>query len=65
MQVCRGDCVLDRGGDTGSIMLNDINGSMLRVGCDRMTDMGKVAGFEYVQMSAGSCRSRTQASTWP
>jgi len=65
-QVKRGDRVLDlaggtgdialllrdRVGDTGSIVLGDINGAMLRVGRDRMTDMGKVAGFEYVQMNA-------------
>src|SRR5688572_3407465 len=36
----------------GCIVLGDINGEMLRVGRDRMTDMGKVAGFEYVQMNA-------------
>jgi demethylmenaquinone methyltransferase/2-methoxy-6-polyprenyl-1,4-benzoquinol methylase len=65
-QVRRGDRVLDlaggtgdialllkdRVGDTGSIVLGDINGSMLRVGRDRMTDKGKVGGFEYVQMNA-------------
>jgi demethylmenaquinone methyltransferase / 2-methoxy-6-polyprenyl-1,4-benzoquinol methylase len=42
----------DRVGQAGSIVLGDINGAMLRVGRDRMTDMGKVAGFEYVQMNA-------------
>ena len=65
-QVRRGDRVLDlaggtgdialllkdRVGDTGSIVLGDINGDMLRVGRDRMVDRGKVAGFEYVQMNA-------------
>ena len=65
-QVKRGDRVLDlaggtgdialllrdRVGQSGSIVLGDINGAMLRVGRDRMTDMGKVAGFEYVQMNA-------------
>ncbi|MCM2338298.1 MAG: class I SAM-dependent methyltransferase, partial [Lysobacter sp.] len=65
-QVRRGDRVLDlaggtgdialllrdRVGDTGSIVLGDINGAMLRVGRDRMTDKGKVGGFEYVQMNA-------------
>jgi demethylmenaquinone methyltransferase/2-methoxy-6-polyprenyl-1,4-benzoquinol methylase len=53
--LMNGDIALllrDRVGDTGSIVLGDINGSMLRVGRDRMTDMGKVAGFEYVQMNA-------------
>jgi demethylmenaquinone methyltransferase/2-methoxy-6-polyprenyl-1,4-benzoquinol methylase len=65
-QVRRGDRVLDlaggtgdialllkdRVGDTGSIVLGDINGEMLRVGRDRMTDKGRVGGFEYVQMNA-------------
>ncbi|GAA5069464.1 bifunctional demethylmenaquinone methyltransferase/2-methoxy-6-polyprenyl-1,4-benzoquinol methylase UbiE [Lysobacter panacisoli] len=65
-QVKRGDRVLDLAGGTGdialllrdrvggagSIVLGDINGAMLRVGRDRMTDMGKVGGFEYVQMNA-------------
>jgi demethylmenaquinone methyltransferase/2-methoxy-6-polyprenyl-1,4-benzoquinol methylase len=65
-QVKRGDRVLDlaggtgdialllrdRVGESGSIVLGDINGAMLRVGRDRMTDMGKVGGFEYVQMNA-------------
>lgn len=67
-QVKRGDRVLDlaggtgdialllrdRVGDTGSIVLGDINGAMLRVGRDRMTDQGRVAGFEYVQCNAES-----------
>lgn len=65
-QVQRGDRVLDlaggtgdialllrdRVGDTGSIVLGDINGAMLRTGRDRMVDAGKVAGFEYVQLNA-------------
>ena len=65
-QVKRGDRVLDlaggtgdialllrdRVGDAGGIVLGDINGAMLRTGRDRMTDMGKVAGFDYVQMNA-------------
>ncbi|MBU8975945.1 MULTISPECIES: bifunctional demethylmenaquinone methyltransferase/2-methoxy-6-polyprenyl-1,4-benzoquinol methylase UbiE [unclassified Lysobacter] len=65
-QVKRGDRVLDLAGGTGdialllrdrvgasgSIVLGDINGAMLRTGRDRMTDMGKVGGFEYVQMNA-------------
>ncbi|PJJ98597.1 bifunctional demethylmenaquinone methyltransferase/2-methoxy-6-polyprenyl-1,4-benzoquinol methylase UbiE [Lysobacteraceae bacterium NML91-0213] len=65
-QVRRGDRVLDlaggtgdiaallkdRVGDTGSIVLGDINGEMLRVGRDRMTDRGRVRGFEYVQCNA-------------
>jgi demethylmenaquinone methyltransferase/2-methoxy-6-polyprenyl-1,4-benzoquinol methylase len=44
----------DRVGDSGSIVLGDINGEMLRVGRDRMIDRGRVAGFEYVQCNAES-----------
>ncbi len=65
-QVRRGDCVLDlaggtgdiaallrdRVGETGELVLGDINGEMLRVGRDRMTDRGNVRGFEYVQCNA-------------
>ena len=65
-QVRRGDRVLDlaggtgdialllhgRVGDTGSVVLGDINGAMLRTGRDRMTDKGRVAGLEYVQCNA-------------
>ncbi|TWI01789.1 demethylmenaquinone methyltransferase/2-methoxy-6-polyprenyl-1,4-benzoquinol methylase [Luteimonas cucumeris] len=65
-QVKRGDRVLDlaggtgdiaallkdRVGDTGELVLGDINGAMLRVGRDRMTDRGNVRGFEYVQCNA-------------
>ena len=64
--VSRGDRVLDlaggtgdiaallqdRVGDTGEIVLGDINGAMLKVGRDRMTDRGHVRGFEYVQCNA-------------
>jgi demethylmenaquinone methyltransferase/2-methoxy-6-polyprenyl-1,4-benzoquinol methylase len=64
--VRRGDRVLDlaggtgdiaallreRVGDTGSVVLGDINGDMLRVGRDRMIDRGKVAGLDYVQCNA-------------
>ena len=67
-QVSRGDRVLDlaggtgdiaallkpRVGDTGELVLGDINGSMLRVGRDRMVDRGHVAGFSYVQCNAQS-----------
>ncbi|HEY1138325.1 MAG TPA: bifunctional demethylmenaquinone methyltransferase/2-methoxy-6-polyprenyl-1,4-benzoquinol methylase UbiE [Xanthomonadaceae bacterium] len=42
----------DRVGDTGELVLGDINGAMLRVGRDRMTDRGNVSGFEYVQCNA-------------
>ncbi|MDQ3617205.1 MAG: bifunctional demethylmenaquinone methyltransferase/2-methoxy-6-polyprenyl-1,4-benzoquinol methylase UbiE [Pseudomonadota bacterium] len=67
-QVKRGDRVLDlaggtgdialllrdRVGETGSIVLGDINAAMLRTGRDRMLDHGKVGGFEYVQCNAES-----------
>jgi len=42
----------DRVGDSGEIVLGDINGAMLRTGRDRMTDRGTVRGFEYVQCNA-------------
>ena len=65
-QVGKGDRVLDLAGGTGDIaallkdrvgpdgelVLGDINGEMLRVGRDRMTDRGNVRGFEYVQCNA-------------
>jgi demethylmenaquinone methyltransferase/2-methoxy-6-polyprenyl-1,4-benzoquinol methylase len=65
-QVKKGDRVLDLAGGTGDIaallkdrvgpegelVLGDINGSMLRVGRDRMTDRGNVRGFDYVQCNA-------------
>ena len=65
-QVRKGDRVLDlaggtgdiaallkeRVGDGGELVLGDINGQMLRVGRDRMTDRGNVRGFEYVQCNA-------------
>jgi demethylmenaquinone methyltransferase/2-methoxy-6-polyprenyl-1,4-benzoquinol methylase len=64
--VKRGDAVLDLAGGTGDIaallhervgadgrvVLGDINGDMLSVGRDRMTDRGLVAGIEYVQCNA-------------
>ena len=67
-QVGRGDRVLDlaggtgdiaallrpRVGDTGELVLGDINGEMLRVGRDRMVDRGNVQGFSYVQCNAQS-----------
>src|SRR5688572_14514731 len=65
-QVGKGDRVLDlaggtgdiaallkdRVGESGELVLGDINGEMLRVGRDRMTDRGNVRGFEYVQCNA-------------
>jgi demethylmenaquinone methyltransferase / 2-methoxy-6-polyprenyl-1,4-benzoquinol methylase len=64
--VKRGDRVLDlaggtgdiaallheRVGDTGSVVLGDINADMLGVGRDRLTDRGLVRGLEYVQLNA-------------
>ncbi|KLJ02470.1 bifunctional demethylmenaquinone methyltransferase/2-methoxy-6-polyprenyl-1,4-benzoquinol methylase UbiE [Luteimonas sp. FCS-9] len=65
-QVRRGDRVLDlaggtgdiaallksRVGESGELVLGDINAAMLRTGRDRMTDRGQVRGFEYVQCNA-------------
>jgi len=65
-QVRAGDRVLDlaggtgdvaallrgRVGEAGEVVLGDINGDMLRVGRDRMTDRGLVRGFGYVQCNA-------------
>ena len=42
----------DRVGEEGALVLGDINGAMLRVGRDRMTDRGLVRGFSYVQCNA-------------
>ena len=64
--VRRGDHVLDlaggtgdiaallheRVGESGSVVLGDINGDMLRVGRDRLTDRGLVRGLDYVQLNA-------------
>ena len=64
--VKRGDRVLDlaggtgdiaallheRVGDTGSVVLGDINAAMLGVGRDRLTNRGLVRGLEYVQLNA-------------
>ena len=65
-QVARGDRVLDlaggtgdialllrgRVGETGEIVLGDINGEMLRTGRDRMIDRGALRGLAYVQCNA-------------
>lgn len=42
----------ERVGEAGEVVLGDINGEMLRVGRDRMTDRGNVRGFAYVQCNA-------------
>jgi len=41
-----------RVGQSGTVVLGDINAGMLSVGRDRMTDRGVVAGLEYVQCNA-------------
>src|SRR5688572_5989039 len=49
------DRVLRRAQDgriEGSIVLGDINGEMLKVGRDRMTDRGVVSGIEFVECNA-------------
>ena len=65
-QVKRGDRVLDlaggtgdiavllkdRVGETGEVVVGDINGEMLRVGRDRLTDRGLVRGLDWVQCNA-------------
>jgi len=64
--VKRGDRVLDlaggtgdiaallhqRVGETGEVVLGDINAEMLHVGRDRLTDRGLVRGLRYVQLNA-------------
>jgi len=64
--VRRGDAVLDLAGGTGDIaalihervgangrvVLGDINGDMLGVGRDRLTDRGLIKGIDYVQCNA-------------
>ncbi len=41
-----------QGDRQGRVVLGDINGDMLSVGRDRLTDRGLVAGIEYVQCNA-------------
>lgn len=64
--VAAGDRVLDlaggtgdvaallkrRVGETGTVVLGDINAGMLSVGRDRLTDRGLVSGLKYVQCNA-------------
>jgi demethylmenaquinone methyltransferase/2-methoxy-6-polyprenyl-1,4-benzoquinol methylase len=64
--VKRGDRVLDlaggtgdiaalmheRVGETGSVVVGDINAGMLTVGRDRMTDRGLVRGLDWTQLNA-------------
>ncbi len=44
----------DRVGPTGSVVISDINGSMLSVGRENLTDRGYVGNIEYVQANAES-----------
>lgn len=39
-------------GESGEVVLGDINAAMLRVGRDRLTDRGLVRGLRYAQMNA-------------
>jgi demethylmenaquinone methyltransferase/2-methoxy-6-polyprenyl-1,4-benzoquinol methylase len=64
--VAKGDRVLDlaggtgdiaallapRVGEAGEVVVGDINGDMLRVGRDRMTDRGIVRGLRWVECNA-------------
>lgn len=42
----------DRVGEAGEVIVGDINGDMLRVGRDRLTDRGLVRGLRWVQLNA-------------
>jgi len=44
--------LLPRVGATGSVVVGDINGEMLRVGRDRLVDRGLVRGLHWSQMDA-------------
>lgn len=44
--------LLERVGESGEVIIGDINGDMLRVGRDRLTDRGMVRGLRYAQMNA-------------
>jgi demethylmenaquinone methyltransferase / 2-methoxy-6-polyprenyl-1,4-benzoquinol methylase len=44
--------LLERVGETGEIIIGDINPDMLRVGRDRLTDLGLIKGLSYVQLNA-------------
>ncbi len=39
-------------GETGQVILGDINDSMLKVGRDKLRDLGLVGNIDYVQMNA-------------
>ena len=44
--------LLERVGETGEIVIGDINKEMLNVGRDRLTDLGLLKGLSYVQLNA-------------
>lgn len=44
--------LLPRVGDKGHVVIGDINGDMLRVGRDRLTDRGRIRGLDYTQLNA-------------
>ena len=44
----------DRVGETGEVVVGDINAGMLGVGRDRLTDRGRVRGLSWVQCNAES-----------
>lgn len=44
--------LLDRVGETGEIIIGDINREMLGVGRDRLTDLGLINNLRYVQLNA-------------
>ena len=46
--------LLDRVGESGEIVIGDINKEMLSVGRDRLTDLGLLKGLSYVQLNAES-----------
>jgi demethylmenaquinone methyltransferase/2-methoxy-6-polyprenyl-1,4-benzoquinol methylase len=46
------DLLLDRVGENGEVVIADINGDMLRVGRDRLTDRGRVRGLRWAQVNA-------------
>ena len=39
-------------GETGQVILGDINSSMLKVGREKLRNLGRVGNIEYVQMNA-------------
>ncbi|HMM65976.1 MAG TPA: bifunctional demethylmenaquinone methyltransferase/2-methoxy-6-polyprenyl-1,4-benzoquinol methylase UbiE [Dokdonella sp.] len=44
--------LLPRVGESGRVVIGDINGEMLRVGRDRLTDRGLLRGLDYTRLDA-------------